>query len=172
MTDLSTVTQLLGKLISFDTTSRNSNLDIIDWLENQLAPLGAACRRISNTAGDKANLWARLGPDRAGGLVLSGHTDVVPVDGQDWHTDPFSMTEIDGQLFGRGTCDMKGFIALCLAYAPAFAELDLDRPVHFAFSFDEEVGCQGAPLMIDQMVADGARPDAVWVGEPTLWQVV
>lgn len=172
MTDLSTVTQLLGKLISFDTTSRNSNLDIIDWLEHQLAPLGAACRRISNTAGDKANLWARLGPDRAGGLVLSGHTDVVPVDGQDWHTDPFSMTEIDGQLFGRGTCDMKGFIALCLAYAPAFAKLDLYRPIHFAFSFDEEVGCQGAPLMIDQMVADGARPDAVWVGEPTLWQVV
>ncbi|MEL7540502.1 MAG: acetylornithine deacetylase [Pseudomonadota bacterium] len=172
MTDLSTVTQLLGKLISFDTTSRNSNLNIIDWLEHQLAPLGAACRRISNTAGDKANLWARLGPDRIGGLVLSGHTDVVPVDGQDWHTDPFSMTEIDGQLFGRGTCDMKGFIALCLAYAPAFAKLDLDRPVHFAFSFDEEVGCQGAPLMIDQMVADGARPDAVWVGEPTLWQVV
>ena len=172
MTDLSTVTQLLGKLISFDTTSRNSNLHIIDWLEAQLQPLGADCIRISNSSGNKANLWARIGPDCAGGVVLSGHTDVVPVDGQDWHTDPFEMTEIDGRLFGRGTCDMKGFIALCLAYAPDLAKLDLDRPVHLAFSFDEEVGCQGAPLMINHMIAEGARPDAVWVGEPTLWQVV
>ncbi|MEO1189774.1 MAG: acetylornithine deacetylase [Pseudomonadota bacterium] len=172
MTDLSTVTQLLGKLISFDTTSRNSNLEIIDWLEDQLKPLGATCVRIPNSAGDKANLWARIGPDCTGGLVLSGHTDVVPVDGQDWHTDPFSMTEMDGQLFGRGTSDMKGFIALCLAYAPTFAQTPLEKPIHFAFSFDEEVGCQGAPLMIDRMVDEGARPDAVWVGEPTLWQVV
>ena len=172
MTDLSTVTQLLGKLISFDTTSRNSNLEIIDWLEDQLKPLGATCIRIPNSAGDKANLWARIGPDRTGGLVLSGHTDVVPVDGQDWHTDPFSMTAMDGRLFGRGTSDMKGFIALCLAYAPAFTQTPLEKPIHFAFSFDEEVGCQGAPLMIDRMVDEGARPDAVWVGEPTLWQVV
>lgn len=172
MADLTTVTQLLDKLISFDTTSRHSNLEIIDWLEAQLLPHGAACIRIPNSAGNKANLWARIGPDRNGGLVLSGHTDVVPIDGQDWHTDPFKMTQMDGRLYGRGTSDMKGFIALCLAYAPAFAKLDLDRPIHFAFSFDEEVGCQGAPLMIDRMVAKGARPDAVWVGEPTLWQVV
>ncbi|MEO1553488.1 MAG: acetylornithine deacetylase [Pseudomonadota bacterium] len=172
MTDLSTVTLLLEKLISFDTTSRNSNLELIDWLEAQLIPLGADCTRIPNSTGDKSNLWARFGPDREGGLVLSGHTDVVPVDGQDWHTDPFAMTEIGGQLFGRGTCDMKGFIALCLAYAPAFANRPLERPVHFAFSYDEEVGCQGAPAMINRMIAHGARPNAVWVGEPTLWQVV
>lgn len=172
MADTATVTDLLAKLISFDTTSRNSNLELIAWVEDLLAPLGFDCRRIENSTGDKSNLWARIGPDAPGGLVLSGHSDVVPVDGQPWDTDPFDMTEIDGRLFGRGTCDMKGFLALCLAFAPKFAALDLKRPVHFAFSYDEEVGCQGAPLMIDDMIQRGARPAAVWVGEPTLWQVV
>ena len=172
MTDTATVTDLLAKLISFDTTSRNSNLDLISWVEDQLVPLGFDCRRIANSTGDKSNLWSRIGPDAPGGLVLSGHSDVVPVDGQPWDTDPFDVTEIDGRLFGRGTCDMKGFLALCLAFAPKFATLDLKKPIHFAFSYDEEVGCQGAPLMIDDMIGRGARPDAVWVGEPTLWQVV
>ncbi|MEL6415215.1 MAG: acetylornithine deacetylase [Pseudomonadota bacterium] len=172
MTTTATVTDLLAKLVSFDTTSRNSNLELITWVEDQLVPLGFECRRIENSEGDKSNLWARIGPDLPGGLVMSGHSDVVPVDGQPWETDPFDMTEIDGRLFGRGTSDMKGFLALCLAYAPKFAALDLKKPVHFAFSYDEEVGCQGAPLMIDDMVQRGARPDAVWVGEPTLWQVV
>jgi acetylornithine deacetylase len=172
MTDTATVTYLLAKLISFDTTSRNSNLELISWVEDQLVPLGFECRRIENSEGDKSNLWSRIGPDVPGGLVMSGHSDVVPVDGQPWETDPFDMTEIDGRLFGRGTCDMKGFLALCLAFAPKFAALDLKKPIHFAFSYDEEVGCQGAPLMIDDMVRRGARPDAVWVGEPTLWQVV
>ena len=172
MTDLVTLTRTLDKLISFDTTSRYSNLNIIDWLEAQLLPLGADCQRIENSSGDKANLWARIGPDVPGGIVMSGHTDVVPIDGQDWHTDPFQLTEANGRLFGRGTSDMKSFIALCIAFAPRFAALDLKRPIHFAFSFDEEVGCQGAPLMIDRMIERGAQPDAVWVGEPTLWQVV
>lgn len=172
MTDTATVTDLLAKLISFDTTSRNSNLELISWVEDQLVPLGFECRRIENSEGDKSNLWSRIGPDVPGGLVMSGHSDVVPVDGQPWETDPFNMTEIDGRLFGRGTCDMKGFLALCLAFAPKFAALDLKKPIHFAFSYDEEVGCQGAPLMIDDMVRRGARPDTVWVGEPTLWQVV
>lgn len=172
MTDTATVADRLAKLISFDTTSRNSNLDLITWVEDQLNPLGFDCRRIENSEGDKSNLWARIGPDVPGGLVLSGHSDVVPVDGQPWETDPFDMTEINGRLFGRGTSDMKGFLALCLAFAPKFATLDLKKPIHFAFSYDEEVGCQGAPLMIDDMVERGARPDAVWVGEPTLWQVV
>ena len=172
MTNLSTVTGLLKTLIGFDTTSRHSNLDLIEWLEAQLTPLGATCIRIENTAGDKSNLWARVGPDIPGGVVLSGHTDVVPIDGQDWHTDPFEMTAHGDRLFGRGTCDMKGFIALCLAFAPELARRNLSRPVHFAFSYDEEVGCQGAPSMISAMVEHGARPDAVWVGEPTLWQVV
>lgn len=172
MTDLRTVTHILETLIGFDTTSRNSNLDAIEWIEAYLAPLGATLTRIENSTQDKSNLWARIGPDLPGGVVLSGHTDVVPVDGQDWQTDPFSMTEIDARLYGRGTSDMKGFIALCLAFAPTFAEIDLQRPIHFAFSYDEEVGCQGAPHMIRKMVERGAQPDAVWVGEPTLWQVV
>jgi len=172
MTDLKTVTSLLDTLVSFDTTSRYSNLDCISWLENQLEPLGAVCRRIENSTGDKSNLWARIGPDVPGGLVLSGHTDVVPIDDQDWQTDPFRMTELDGRLYGRGTSDMKSFIALCLAFAPRFAELKLKHPIHFAFSYDEEVGCQGAPAMIETIIEHGAQPGAVWVGEPSLWQVV
>jgi acetylornithine deacetylase len=172
MSDLATVTVILEKLVGFDTTSRNSNLDLIKWIEAQLMPLGAVCQRIENSTGDKTNLWARLGPDVPGGLVLSGHTDVVPVDGQDWHTDPFCLELQEELYYGRGTCDMKGFIALCLAFAPSIAAIELKRPVHFALSYDEEVGCQGAPSMIQTMVDHGACPDAVWVGEPTLWQVV
>jgi len=172
MTDLSIVKRHLENLIAFDTTSRYSNLDLIEWVEEQLKPLGFDCRRIENSTGDKANLWARIGPNTDGGLVMSGHTDVVPIDGQDWHTDPFNLTDKDGRLFGRGTSDMKSFIALCLAFAPKFATLNLSKPIDFAFSYDEEVGCQGAPLMIHTMLETGARPDAVWVGEPTLWQVV
>ena len=172
MTTLVNVREKLDRLIGFDTTSRNSNLDLIDWVEAQLTPLGATCTRIANEAGTKTNLWVRIGPDVEGGVVLSGHTDVVPVDGQDWHTDPFKLTEANGLLYGRGTSDMKSFVALCLAFAPVFAQMNLRRPVHFAFSYDEEVGCQGAPAMIARIVEAGARPDAVWVGEPTLWQVV
>ncbi|MEM7662716.1 MAG: acetylornithine deacetylase [Pseudomonadota bacterium] len=173
MTSLSDVRHMLDKLISFDTTSRHSNLDIIDWIESFLTPLGASCIRVPNSSGTKANLWARLGPEVPGGIVLSGHTDVVPVDGQDWHTDPFKLTEgTDGLLYGRGTCDMKGFLALCLAFAPSFAKKALKKPIHFAFSYDEEVGCQGAPSMIEEIVKQGASPEAVWVGEPTEWQVI
>ena len=166
------IVETLRSLIRFDTTSRNSNLDLINWVEAQLIPLGIECTRIANEAGTKSNLWARSGPDVPGGIVLSGHTDVVPVDGQDWHTDPFEIVESDGKLFGRGTSDMKGFVALCVAFAPAMAKLNLQKPVHFAFSYDEEVGCQGAPAMIERIIKAGAKPDAVWVGEPTLWQVV
>lgn len=172
MTTLTNTVRVLEQLIGFDTVSRHSNLDLIDWLQAQLEPLGARCTRIPNSEGNKANLWARFGPDRPGGLVLSGHTDVVPVDGQDWATDPFALTHIGSRFYGRGTSDMKGFIALCLAFAPRFAELDLTHPVHFAFSYDEEVGCQGAPAMIERIVNAGAQPAAVWVGEPTLWKVV
>lgn len=172
MSQLDHVIETLRQLIAFDSTSRYSNLAIIEWLEEKFAPLGADMVRIENSTGDKSNLWVRIGPDVPGGLVLSGHTDVVPIDGQDWHTDPFAMTEKDGRLFGRGTSDMKGFIALCVAYAPIFSSLKLERPIHFAFSYDEEVGCQGAPSMIRKIIDHGAQPDAVWVGEPSLWQVV
>ncbi len=166
------VREVLAQLIAFDTTSRLSNLALIEWVEAKLEPIGAVCRRIPNAEGTKANLWVRIGPVTPGGIVLSGHTDVVPVDGQDWHSDPFTLSERDGLLYGRGTCDMKGFIALCLAFAPEFAKLNLSKPIHFAFSYDEEVGCQGAPDMIAQLVEHGARPDAIWVGEPSLWTVV
>lgn len=163
---------LLAELVAFDTTSRNSNLDLIAWLENYLDRLGARCERIASPDGRKANLHAVLGPDVGGGVVLSGHTDVVPVDGQDWSTDPFTLTEKDGRLYARGSCDMKGFIACALAAAPGFAKADLKRPVHFAFSYDEEVGCLGAPDMI-AAIADGhPRPSCVIVGEPTDMKVV
>jgi acetylornithine deacetylase len=163
---------ILAELVAFDTTSRNSNLELIGWVEDRLAALGARCERIASPDGAKANLHAVIGPDIDGGVVLSGHTDVVPVDGQDWSTDPFALTERDGRLYARGACDMKGFLACALAAAPGFAKADLRRPVHFAFSYDEEVGCLGAPSMIAAMAAGHPRPSCVIVGEPTDMKVV
>jgi len=163
-------TDLLERLIAFDTTSRNSNLELIAFVEARLAGLGAASRRVANADGSKANLYATLGPVEEGGVVLSGHTDVVPVDGQDWHSDPFAVIERDGRLYGRGTSDMKSFLALSLAAAPLFT--GGRRPVHLAFSYDEEVGCLGAPSMIREMAAHLPRPAAVVVGEPTNMEVV
>ena len=162
----------LERLVAFDTTSRHSNLALIEDVEAFLTGLGARCERIASPDRAKANLHAVLGPDLDGGVVLSGHTDVVPVDGQDWSSDPFAVTERDGRLHGRGTCDMKGFIACALSAAPAFARADLKRPVHFAFSYDEEVGCLGAPDMIRAMAGQRPRPSAVIVGEPTMMRVV
>lgn len=164
--------RLLGELIAHDTTSRNSNLSFIADAEARLTALGARCERISNADGSKANLHAVIGPDVDGGVVLSGHTDVVPVDGQAWSSDPFSMEARSGLLYGRGTCDMKGFIACALTAAEEFAKADLKRPVHFAFSYDEEVGCLGAPAMIERIVAGGPKPSACIVGEPTEMKVV
>lgn len=163
---------ILETLVGFDTTSRNSNLVLIDWVEAYLTELGARIERTASADGSKANLHAILGPDVDGGVVLSGHTDVVPVDGQDWTSDPFAVDERDGRLYGRGTCDMKGFIACALAAAPELAKAELKRPVHFAFSYDEEVGCLGAPAMIEKMVAGKPRPALVIVGEPTDMRVV
>lgn len=162
----------LAELVAFDTTSRASNLDFIAHVEAYLESLGARCERTFSDDGSKANLHAVLGPEVDGGVVLSGHSDVVPVDGQAWTSDPFTLTERDGRLYGRGACDMKGFIACALAAAPAFAGANLKRPVHFAFSYDEEVGCLGAPRMIREMSGKHPRPSAVIVGEPTMMQVV
>lgn len=158
---------LLAKLVSFDTTSRLSNLELIEWVEDYLAQLNVPSRRVPNADGTKSNLLATIGPAVEGGVVLSGHTDVVPVDGQPWSTDPFVLTERDGRLYGRGTCDMKGFLALALAAAPDLAAAPLSRPVHLAFSYDEEVGCLGAPDMIEVIARDLPRPALVVVGEPT-----
>jgi acetylornithine deacetylase len=164
--------EVLGRLVGFDTTSRLSNLELIAYAEAELLACGARCNRIANADGSKANLLALIGPEAEGGVVLSGHTDVVPVDGQAWSSDPFVLTRRDGRLYGRGTADMKGFLALALAAAPEFARTSLKRPVQLAFSYDEEIGCLGAPAMIEQLVRLGPRPSAVIVGEPTSMEAV
>ena len=166
---------LLEKLIAFDTTSRNSNLDMIEYLRSLFVEAGIEPWLTYDADGRKANLFATLpGADGAtqGGIVLSGHTDVVPVDGQKWTSDPFQMTQRDGRLYGRGTADMKGFIAICMTKLEMMKERNLRKPLHFAFSFDEEIGCLGAPLMIDEMLRRDIRPDGCLIGEPTSMKVV
>nr|WP_298378231.1 acetylornithine deacetylase [uncultured Halomonas sp.] len=166
---MSSARQLLETLVSHATVSRDSNLKLIEFIEAYLDDYGVPYTRIENDDGSKANLLARIGPDVAGGVVLSGHTDVVPVDGQPWTSDPFTLTDRnDGRLYGRGTCDMKGFIACALAQVPAWVEQNLERPIILAFSYDEEVGCLGAPRLIERLMADYPRPGAVIIGEPTL----
>lgn len=162
----------LGRLIGFDTTSRNSNLGLIDHVESYLAGLGIASERIGDATGAKANLYATIGPADRPGYVLSGHTDVVPVDGQNWTTDPFAMARKDGRLYGRGACDMKGFIAVCLALAPEIKAADLKVPIHFAFSYDEEVGCIGVRDLLAELAKRPVKPAGCIVGEPTDMQVV
>jgi acetylornithine deacetylase len=167
-----TTEQILAKLISFDTTSRNSNIPLIAWIEDYLDQFGVPHQRVDYEEGRKTNLFATLGPDIAGGIVLSGHTDVVPVDGQDWSSDPFTLIERDQHLFGRGTADMKGFIAVALALVPEFLNQDLRVPIHLAFSCDEEVGCKGVRPLVDYLRHTAKKPSAAIIGEPTLMQVV
>ena len=162
-----TVKEALAKLVAFDTTSRHSNLQLIGWIADYLAGWGVESALTHDDQGRKANLFATLGEGSAGGVVLSGHTDVVPVDGQPWSSDPFTLSERDGKLFGRGTCDMKGFIAVCLALVPEFLRRGPARPLHLAFSYDEEVGCLGVGRLIADVKARGLAPEAVIVGEPT-----
>jgi acetylornithine deacetylase len=163
---------LLDRLVAFDTTSRDGNLPLIEFIEDYLKSFGIPSIRVDFEPGKKTNLYATIGPDIDGGIVLSGHTDVVPVDGQDWSSDPFTVTERDGRLYGRGTCDMKGFIAVALAMVPAFKAAALKKPIHLAFSCDEEVGCIGVRPLVAHMKAHLKKPAAVIVGEPTLMQVV
>lgn len=158
---------LLADLMSKPTISDRSNLELLDYVEDHLAGFGARCRRFSSPDGTKANFFATIGPQVAGGVVLSGHTDVVPVSGQKWSVDPFNLTERDGLLFGRGSTDMKGFLAAALSIAPVAARTELARPLHFAFSYDEEVGCTGVGPMISHIAENVPRPLAVIVGEPT-----
>ena len=159
--------ELLTDLVAFDTTSRGSNLALIRWVEAYLDGLGVPHRRVPNPDGTKTNLMATIGPNVAGGVVLSGHTDVVPVDGQPWTSPPFELTQKGERLYGRGTCDMKGFLALSLAAAPELSKANLSRPVHLAFSYDEEIGCLGAPSMIEVIRRELPAPAFVVVGEPT-----
>ncbi len=169
-TEMNTL-ELLEKLVAFDTVSRNSNLALIAFVEEYLARFGIPTWRI-DFGPDKANLLARIGPETAGGLVLSGHTDVVPVDGQEWTSDPFALRVADGRAYGRGTADMKGFIACALAMAPWFASVDLKRPIWLALSCDEEVGCTGVRPLLKWMKANVPPVQAVFVGEPTGMEVV
>ncbi|MGM0914785.1 MAG: acetylornithine deacetylase [Pseudomonadota bacterium] len=168
-----TAAEMLDRLVGFPTVSRDSNLALIEWVEAWLDDYGVAHWRVESDDGRKANLLARIGPDVAGGVVLSGHTDVVPVEGQPWATDPFTLTDKgDGRLYARGTCDMKGFIACALAEVPRWVSMVLDTPIWLALSYDEEVGCIGAPRMIEKLMAEHPRPAAVIVGEPTLMHPV
>ena len=164
--------QILAQLIAFDTTSSRSNLGLIDHVRDYLAGYGVDSRLVMDATGQKANLWATIGPADRPGVILSGHTDTVPVAGQDWASDPYVLTERDGRLYGRGACDMKGFLACALAAVPDLVARDLARPVHLAFSYDEEVGCVGVICLLEMLRAEALRPAMCIVGEPTLMQVV
>ncbi|WP_037307769.1 acetylornithine deacetylase [Ruegeria halocynthiae] len=163
---------LLTELIGFATVSSVSNLDMIGHLAARLADCGAEVEIWHDETGTKANLFATLGPKRDGGIVLSGHSDVVPVADQDWLSDPFVMDEKDGKWFGRGTCDMKGFIAAAVVMARQYAQLDLQRPVHFAFTYDEEIGCFGARALADTLRQKGIKPAVAIIGEPTSMRII
>lgn len=165
----------LNRLVSFDTTSRNSNTALMQSLETWFSQYEISYRLTHNAKGDKVNLFASLPGAQGtleGGLILSGHTDVVPVDDQVWETPPFTATCIDDKIFGRGTADMKGFIAVVLSLVPRLKNIPRKKPVHFAFSYDEEVGCCGAPLMIADFQSANIRPHGCIVGEPTKMQPV
>ncbi len=162
---------MIDKLIAFDTTSRNSNLELIGFVRDYLAKLGIESRLVHDAEGRKANLYATLGPTDKPGIALSGHTDVVPVDGQDWDSDPWTVTRKNGRLYGRGTADMKGFLGIVLAFAPEFLKRTVVDPVHLVFSYDEEVGCLGVRRLLDVLRALPVRPRACIIGEPTSMQV-
>lgn len=158
---------ILARLIAFDTVSRNSNMALMDYVRELLAEVGVEARLIPNTDGTKANLLATIGPGNTGGVMLSGHTDVVPIDGQDWTRPAFELTSDQGRYYGRGTTDMKGFVACALAAGLKAAKRELASPLHLAFSYDEEIGCQGVRSMIDLLRDAPVRPAMCIVGEPT-----
>jgi acetylornithine deacetylase len=161
------ILEILSALVAFDTTSSRSNLNLIAWVEEYLSRLGFAHERIYDATCAKANLWATIGPSDAAGFILSGHTDVVPVEGQAWSGDPFRLRQESGRLYGRGACDMKGFLAVCLAMAERMGDRPLSRPIHLAFSYDEEVGCVGGRKLAEHLARGQLRPQACFVGEPT-----
>lgn len=164
--------EMLGRLVSFPTVSSDSNLALIDFVKAYLADFGVASTLVFNEDGSKANLFATIGPMAPGGVVLSGHTDVVPALEPGWTNSPWSLTERNGRLYGRGTCDMKGFNALVLAAVPDMLAASLKAPIHIALSYDEEVGCIGAHTLVERMAETIAKPRAVFVGEPTRMRVV
>ena len=161
------VREILGALLAFDTTSRESNLALIAWIGDFLRARGVTSQLFYDDEGRKANLYARLGPTGPGGVMLSGHTDVVPVDGQVWTVPPFALTERDERYYGRGSADMKGFIACVLASLEAFLAAPLRMPLHLGFSYDEEVGCLGVRSLVDFLRASAGKPALCIIGEPT-----
>ncbi|MCP3467618.1 acetylornithine deacetylase [Bradyrhizobium sp. CCGUVB23] len=166
------ICKLLADLVAFDTVSDRSNLPLIAYIESYLASFGVSGQRIVDVTGQKASLWVTIGPEDRAGLVLSGHTDVVPVVGQTWTHDPFKLIERDGRLYGRGTTDMKGFVAVCLAMVPEMVEAKLTTPIHLAISYDEEIGCIGVRPMLREVAKKPLRPLGCFVGEPTEMKII
>ena len=163
------VEQILAKLVSFPVLGGESNLSILSWIESYLTELGITSFRVYNEEGNKSSLHCRIGPAVDGGIILSGHTDVVPVAGQNWDTDPFVLTEIGDKLYGRGSCDMKAFLACVMTAAPMMVNADLKKPIYFAFSYDEEIGCLGAPDLIEAISSHyDEKPAYAWIGEPSM----
>ena len=163
---------ILADLISFPTVSSDSNLDMMAWMANWLEHHGAKVELFADASGAKANMFATIGPDVPGGVVLSGHSDVVPVTDQVWHSNPFHLTERDDLLLGRGACDMKGFIAAAIAMADPLSQTPLKRPVHLCFTHDEEVGCMGARALVPELERRGYAPRMAIVGEPTDMKII
>jgi acetylornithine deacetylase len=164
---LLSTTEMLSRLVSYDTTSRNSNLALIGFVRDYLDAHGIPYRVSADATGEKANIHAIIGPQQQGGVALSGHVDTVPVDGQAWSADPFTLRRADGRLYARGSADMKGFVSACLAAVPDFKANNLARPLHLFISYDEEVGCQGAQRLIQDLDTSGLKPALCVVGEPT-----
>jgi acetylornithine deacetylase len=170
---LESTLSILADLIAFPTVSSETNLELIAFVNERLDQIGVRTRLTLDSGASKANLFATIGPpEMDGGVILAGHTDVVPVDGQEWSSDPFVAREHEGRLYGRGACDMKGFLACAMALAPSFAEADLKLPLHLAFTYDEEVGCLGAQVMLNELAASGRRPAVCIIGEPTEMRIV
>ena len=167
-----TTAELLARLVSFDTTSRNSNLALIGFVREYLDAHGIPYRVSTNTAGEKANIHAIIGPQQPGGVALSGHVDTVPVDGQAWSADPFTLRRAQGRLYARGAADMKGFVSACLAAVPDIKARNLTRPLHLFISYDEEVGCNGARRLIQDFDESGLKPALCVVGEPSGMQPI
>ncbi|MEM9550395.1 MAG: acetylornithine deacetylase [Pseudomonadota bacterium] len=172
MTSVLSPLQVMEKLVAFPTVSRDTNLPLVDWVEGYLAEHGIEAHRHYHRSGEKAALFAHVGPWEEGAVVLSGHTDVVPVDGQAWSTDPFTVTERDGRYYGRGTCDMKGYDALAICALVEAKRRNVSQPLQLALSFDEEIGCTGAPPMIKAMQDVLPKGRAVIVGEPSMMDTV
>jgi len=172
MREKMTAIELLEKLVSFKTVSRDSNLDLINFVEEYLNSFGIHSHKVYDSTGEKAAIYANIGPKSQGGIILSGHSDVVPVDGQDWNTDPFKLVKKDELYYGRGASDMKGFLACALAAVPDMIKANLAKPIQIAISYDEEVGCLGAPNMIKSMREKIPIADIAIIGEPTMMKVV